>query len=142
MAFRASHADRKNAVAALRVHHAKGRLDDHEFEERLELAYWSRTRRELTRSMRGLPSAGIHGFVRRAANLLLGLHIAGYATINLVFVTIWGLTGEGTFWPAWVLVPTTALLAWHGIASLALTRAMARRLPRRHARKPLARIQL
>ena len=127
-------------MAALRVHHAEGRVDDAEFEERLELASWSRTRRELARSMRGLPSAGLHRFVRRAAHVLLGLHAAAYATINLVFVTIWMLTGAGTFWPAWILVPTTALLAWHWLASLALTRAMARRFPRRRqAQKRLAR---
>jgi hypothetical protein len=140
IASRASHRDRKNAVSALRVHHAEGRLDDDEFEARLELASWARTRSDVGRSMRGLPSAGIHRFVRRAAHVLLGLHIAAFATINLVVVTIWALTGEGTFWPAWMLVPTTALLAWHAIASFTLTRALARRRPGRQARKRLARI--
>ena len=45
--------------------------------------------------MRGLPSAGVHRFVSRAAHVLLGLHAAAYATINLVFVTIWAAHRRG-----------------------------------------------
>jgi hypothetical protein len=134
VASRTTHVDRQHAVAALRVHHAEGRIDDAEFEERLERVYGARTRSEMARSARGLPNLGLRRFAARVLNVLLGLHAAVWLTLNVVAVTIWELTGQGTFWPAWVVVPTTALLAWHIAGSMMLSRAM-RRGRSRYARR-------
>jgi Domain of unknown function (DUF1707) len=127
MPVRASEADRKRVVGALRVHHAEGRLDDEQFERRLERAYSARTRGQLMTSLRGLPSGVVGRVVQRIRRALLGLHAAGYATLNGSLVGIWALTGEGTFWPAWALVPTTFILGWHVAGDVMLSRALARR---------------
>ncbi|MEA2123510.1 MAG: hypothetical protein QOI80_292 [Solirubrobacteraceae bacterium] len=47
MSVRASDADRDGAANALRIHHAEGRIDDEEFEERLAVALSARTLADL-----------------------------------------------------------------------------------------------
>jgi hypothetical protein len=56
--LRASDADRELIVSGLRVHHAEGRLDEDELEERLAAAFAARTRGELTRLVADLPPPG------------------------------------------------------------------------------------
>jgi hypothetical protein len=131
----ASEADRKRVVGTLRVHHAEGRLDDDEFTRLLERTYDARTRGQLMGSLRGLPGGRVARVVRRIQRALLGLHLAGYTTLNACVIGIWALTGKGTFWPAWLLLPTTFLLGWHVAGNVMLTRALRRRglRPRRAA---------
>jgi len=112
----ASEADRERCAAALREAHAAGRLDHDELGERLVLVLAARTTLELRAARRGLPltlprpAPGTLGRVHRAA---LGLHTTAYAGANGTAVGAWALTGEGLFWPAILLVPTTGLLAAH-----------------------------
>jgi hypothetical protein len=54
--LRASDDDRDAAVAHLRAHHLAGRLEDHEFEERVEGAQRARTLRELAALRTDLPA--------------------------------------------------------------------------------------
>ena len=65
--------------------------------------------------------------VRRLQSTVLRFHFGAYATLNATVIGVWMLTGEGTFWPAVFLLPSTALLAWHAVLSRRLTRAFARR---------------
>jgi hypothetical protein len=65
--------------------------------------------------------------LRRLQRTLIRAHVAVYASINAVAVGIWALTGGGSFWPAWLLLPTTALLVWHAVISRGVTRALTRR---------------
>lgn len=129
-ALRISDFERERALQELRVHYAAGRLDGDELEERVEHAYRARTRAQLAATVSGLPLARAEGpltrWVRRVQRALLRLHLAAYATANGTLMGIWALTGEGTFWPAWMLLPTTALLAWHLAASRLLTRILHR----------------
>ena len=111
---------------ALREAHAAGRLDHHELEERLELVLAARTTLELRAARRGLPvtaprpAPGTLGRVHRAA---LGLHATAYAGANGAAVGVWALAGQGLFWPAIVLIPTTGLLAAHAASGPVVRRA-------------------
>lgn len=139
-AMRASDIDRERAIRVLRVHYAEGRLSHPELEERIERVYRSRTRGQLAKCIWDLPPSGIWALIaRRLARIeraLLRLHVAVYLTTNAMLTAVWALTGEGAFWPAWLLVPTTALIGWHLVASRLLARALAGG----HPRKRLARM--
>jgi hypothetical protein len=121
----ASEADRERCAAALREAHAAGRLDHGELEERLALVLAARTTLELRAARRGLPfiaprpAPGTLGRVHRAA---LGLHATAYAGGNGAAIGLWAITGEGLFWPAILLVPTTGLLAAHAASGPVLRR--------------------
>jgi hypothetical protein len=128
---RPSDADRERAVGALKAHFAEGGLSTQELETRIEDVYRSGTRGELAGYLRDLPLRGMRwlilGWVRRLQRAVLRVHLLGYATANASFLGIWMLTGQGLFWPAWLLIPSTALLGWHFVASRSLTRALNRR---------------
>jgi hypothetical protein len=64
---------------------------------------------------------------RRALNY----HAGAYVSLNGGLVAVWAVTGEGEFWPGWVLAPATAMLAWHAIGSRMLRRSVASRERRR-----------
>jgi len=136
--LRSSDAERERAVAALRRHYAEGRLSTGELEQRVTGAYAARRRGELARVLADLPVQRETGWSRaalarlagRAHRFLLRGHAATYGSVNGALIGIWALTGEGSFWPALYLVPSTALLAWHWAGG----RLLARALSRSHAR--------
>ncbi len=125
----ASEADRERCAAALREAHAADRIDHAELEERLERVLAARTTLELRAARRGLPltpprpAPGTLGRVHRAA---LGLHATAYAGANGTAIGLWALTGEGLFWPAILLVPTSGLLAAHAASGPVLRRVWSR----------------
>jgi DUF1707 SHOCT-like domain len=124
---RASDADRDRAAEDLRRHYAAGRLSETELEERLARVYAARCRSQLAPLLRDLPSnrslRAWRGFYRWQ-RVALKYHAASYASINATLVGIWALTGEGAFWPAWVLAPGTVMLAWHAALSRMLRRSL------------------
>ena len=61
--------------------------------------------------------------MQRAA---LGVHATAYAGANSAAIGLWTLTGEGLFWPALLLIPTTGLLAAHAASGPILRRAWRR----------------
>jgi hypothetical protein len=129
--LRASDAERERAVGELKAHFVEGRLSTKELETRVEDVYGSGTRGELAGYLRDLPLRGLRllivGQVRRLQRAVLRIHLLSYATANASLVGIWVLTGQGVFWPASLLIPSTALLGWHVLASRTLTRALGRR---------------
>jgi hypothetical protein len=135
---RASDAERERAAASLRHHFAAGRLTSTELEERLHRVYSARSRAELRGPLADLPTdrgaraaRGLYRWQRRA----LGAHAGAYVAVNGSLVAVWALTGEGYFWPAWILAPGTLMLGWHAAASRALRRSL--RLDRRSDGAPL-----
>jgi DUF1707 SHOCT-like domain len=119
---RASDAERESAVEALRDHFAEGRLDRDELEQRVSRAYRARSRGALSALLADLPLSLSPG--RRVARRfyrfqreVLPYHAGAYVTINGALSGIWAATGEGRFWPAGVLAPTTVLLASHAFGS-------------------------
>lgn len=93
--------------------------------------YRSRTGSERATHLRDLPLRGarslVVGWLRRLQRAVLRMHLLAYATANASLVGIWALAGQGSFWPAWLLLPSSALFSWHLIASRRLTRALDRR---------------
>jgi hypothetical protein len=118
-------------VGELKAHFAEGGLSTQGLETRIEDVYRSSTRSELAGYLRDLPLRGMRwlivGWVRRLQRSVLRIHLLSYATANASLLGIWMLTGQGLFWPAWLLIPSTALLGWHFVASRTLTRALDRR---------------
>jgi hypothetical protein len=124
---RASDADRERTAAVLRGHYAAGRLSQGELEDRLARVYAARFRSELAPLLRDLPSdlrARAWRRFYRWQREALKYHAAAYASVNGTLVGIWALTGEGAFWPAWVLAPGTVMLGWHAAASRMLRRSL------------------
>ena len=116
-ALRLSDAEREQALGTLKAHYAEGRLSTDELEARVENVYRSDTRRQVVTHLRDLPSRGarglIVGYVQRLQRAVFRMHLLAFVTINASLVAIWALSGEGTFWPALLLVPTAVLLVWH-----------------------------
>ena len=130
-ALRPSDAERERALGALKTHYAEGRLSTEELEARVEHVYRSGTRREVAAYLHDLPLRGMRrlivGWAERLRRAVLRMHLYGYATVNASLMGIWALTGQGAFWPAWLLIPSTALLGWHVVVSRRLARALGRR---------------
>lgn len=128
---RPSPSERERALTALKLRYREGRLSTEELEVLVERVYSTVRRSEIAAFLWAMPLQTMRWLalrrVRRLQSTVLRFHIATYATLNATAVGVWMLTGEGTFWPAVVLLPTTALLAWHGVLSRRLTRALGRR---------------
>jgi hypothetical protein len=111
----------------LRVHFAAGRLEEGELEHRVAQVYAAQTRRELARLVSDLPADRLgraargYYYGQRAA---LGYHAAAYTAVNGTLIGIWELTGQGLFWPAIALAPTTAALGFHAASSRWLRRRL------------------
>jgi uncharacterized protein DUF1707 len=117
---RASDAERESVVRALRSHYAAGRLDREELEGRVEQAYRAVSRRMLRLLPADLPGAHGGRVARRLYRVqreLLPYHAGAYLSINGALTAIWAATGEGRFWPAGVLAPTTVLVFSHAFGS-------------------------
>jgi hypothetical protein len=123
-------ADRERALSALSAHYAAGRLSIGELERRVEHVYRSVTRRDVAACLRDLPPRGVRrlvlGHIDRLQRTMLRMHLFTYAVANAALVGIWELTGQGLFWPAIFLIPSTAFAAGHAVSSRMLTRALGR----------------
>ncbi len=122
--IRRSPAARERAIRALKARYAEGRLTTRQLETRVERVLRSGETIDYppVRSLRTL----VTGRVRRFQRALLRMHALGYTAANAGLVAIWALMGEGVFWPALFLVPSTVVLGGHALASRKLTRAMSR----------------
>ena len=127
--LRASDDERESAVEALRAHYADGRLTRDELEQRVSLAYRARSRGALSALLADLPLAPGRRAARRFYRFqreVLPYHLGAYVSVNGALSAIWAATGEGRFWPAGVLAPTTVLLVSHGFGSSWLRRRLQR----------------
>lgn len=128
---RPSPSERERALTALKLRYREGRLSTEELEALVERVYRTVRRSELASYLWAMPLLTLRWLamrrMRRLQATVLRFHLGAYATLNATAVGVWMLTGEGTFWPAVFLLPSTALLAWHGVLSRRLTRALARR---------------
>jgi hypothetical protein len=122
----ASDADRERCATVLARHYVAGRLTLDDLEARLDRARVGRTRGELAAVTADLPrpsrTAAVGGWLDRADRLLLQAHLMTFVVINVLLIAIWTLTGSDDFWPAWALVPTAVLLAWHAGGSWTVRR--------------------
>lgn len=104
--LRASDADREATADRLRQHHTDGRLDQDEFQERLERCFAAKTVGELGELTRDMPDdSARHRAGRRSGFGLFGsLRMIPIVPIILAIVAIhliFGVVGGGL----WVLIP-------------------------------------
>ncbi len=128
--LRASDADRERVAAVLRQHCSAGRLTFEELSERLGQVYEARTLDQLFALTNDLPDPEPHPHLAdhlpqhlpqgRAAvparRRALAADAATYAVISAVLVAVWAVTGEGYFWPIWLIVVWGALVAVHAVS--------------------------
>jgi hypothetical protein len=129
--MRAADNDRQAVADRLKSALDEGRLDLHEYDDRLQRAYAAKTYGELERLTTDLP---VYQQVARQEQRQQGgdvtrrwvIHIWDeYVTAVAICVAIWviaGLGGDdglGYFWPAWVAGPWGLLLIWQTVTGLA-----------------------
>lgn len=154
--MRAADPDREEVAERLRVALDEGRLDLHEYDERLKRAYLARTYGELDVLVADLPAppAGAAsgttgtGAVPRgrstAARSVTARWLAEtwepYLTVAAITVSVWAIVcvldgGLVYFWPAWVVGPWGAILLVQ--TGLGLYRGEAQRWEAEQERKRL-----
>lgn len=134
--IRASDADRDRTANMLREHHAAGRLDADEFNERLDKVFAAKTigdlddltadlpavdpyplpTSSLSRRPPGseLPAASVLDAMSRGRGRLSPAWQAAWGSwlgTALLLIIIWALTGAGYPWPLWVIGPWGVILA-------------------------------
>jgi hypothetical protein len=126
----ASDADRERCARLLHGAYAEGRISIEDLERRLEKVHRAATRAELLLIARDVPKQRIARFgaaVDRFDRAALKLHGTSVVVVNGSLIGVWELAGAGFFWPAFALVPSSLLLTWHGMSSLAVRRFVRRR---------------
>ncbi len=148
--MRAADADRQRVADKLRVALEEGRLDLHEYDERVQQAYAAKTYGDLSGLLTDLPATGAVLPVTPAAVQPRDRATAGYlASVwsSWLFVVglctvIWGVISLASFevqyfWPVWVAVPWGLAL---GVATVGgLATGAPRKMADDRARKELAR---
>jgi hypothetical protein len=122
--LRVSDHEREQAAAALSAHYAAGRLNDAELDQRLNAVYAARTESELGATLSDLPSlpaselqARAQFAARRRLLQRRMLQESGGGVGTLAICTgVWAATGEGYFWPLWVLIAVLVPLLRNGWA--------------------------
>jgi hypothetical protein len=127
--MRAGDADRQVVAEQLRVALDEGRLDLHEYDDRLQQAYAAKTYGELSPLLHDLPAPGPVTPAAQSAGdrepTLRWLSEVWSSWVGVVGVTtvIWLLScvasGQLTyFWPFWVAGPWGAVLIWVSVTGL------------------------
>lgn len=134
--IRASDADRQRIVDLLGEHHVDGRLTQGEFEERIQAAYTATTLGDLARLMRDLPRMQAPTEPTPephhrpdAPPTACSAHtgrgpFASWASTGAVVLVIWLVSSIVSghllyFWPAWVIGPWGAILAFRALGEFA-----------------------
>jgi hypothetical protein len=114
--IRASDADRDRTAALLREHHAAGRLDLEEFNERLDKAYAAKTVGELDALMADLPAIDLYQLPDASMRRGRGGGSGGGGDVRLPWFRPPGalMAADGRFSPAW----QAAWGSWLSIASI------------------------
>jgi hypothetical protein len=152
--MRAGDGDRQAVAEQLRGALDEGRLELHEYDDRLQRAYAAKTYGDLAELIRDLPSAAVavprqepHQDPRSDRELTvrwLGELWGSWVSINALMVVIWlvSVLGSGElhyFWPVWVAGPWGAVLAWQTV--LGLANGQPRRQAEKKARKRAAKLE-
>jgi len=140
--IRASDSDRDRVAKELQRHFADGRLDNDEFNTRVESAYGARTRSELEPLTADLPERDLAEFAAELptppplplgaeGGLLrdpaLAIPWALWAGVNVLCFTIWLIlfltgTSDGYPWFLWVLGPWGLVMVFITLALAAVNR--------------------
>jgi hypothetical protein len=123
--WRAADAEREAVIEALHRHGAAGRLDLEELTERVGVALSAKTLGELDLLLADLPVEAARPRGRPWWRRRLALRAGELAVVDGFFVTIWGVTGHGSFWPAWLIL----------LSAFVYLRGVLRELQRRERRR-------
>ncbi len=112
--LRITDTEREAAVQALNRHHAEGRLDITEWDERITNAYQARTRGDLDTLFTDLPHPeppprAQFAYPRRRTLTLLVLAVL--VLVIAALATITAITGRPVIFAAWWLLPTAWFLS-------------------------------
>ncbi len=125
--MRAGDADRERVVERLRTALEEGRLELHEYDERLQGAYGAKTYGDLDALLTDLPLAAAPLVPRGLAPVVTArnptgewlVHVwQGLVPTAVVLTVIWAISGMGDYWPVWVVGPWGLLLLWQTISGL------------------------
>jgi hypothetical protein len=117
--MRASDAEREDVAVQLREHCAAGRLTPEELDDRLAAVYAAKVRGELKKLTEDLPKLGrreryVEPLTRQQRKRAEFTHdVFSFVIVGVALWIAWALLGKGWFWPALVLVPWGAGLAFH-----------------------------
>ncbi|WP_438874523.1 DUF1707 SHOCT-like domain-containing protein [Symbioplanes lichenis] len=135
--MRAGDGDRQAVAEQLRGALDEGRLELHEYDDRLQRAYGAKTYGELAELVEDLPAAVVpvprppatpQHLDPRTDRELTARWLAeiwgSWVSVNAIMVVIWLVTVIGSgelsyFWPVWVAGPWGAVLVWQTVAGLA-----------------------
>jgi class 3 adenylate cyclase len=127
--IRASDADREQVVERLREHFGAGRLDEDEFDTRVDRAYGSATLTELDALTLDLPddpgqalAPAPERYVTKGGRALRAsfrVHFWTYVLVNVMLIGIWAAAGGGYFWPIWPILGWGIGVGSHGAPILA-----------------------
>lgn len=133
--IRASDQDRDSTADMLREHHAVGRLDAAEFQDRLDKVFEAKTIGDLDELTADLPAIDLYplptaslprnlrppnigptgsvGLPHRRGRLSGAWHAAwgSWLSVTMLLTVIWVLSGAGYPWPLWVVGPWGAVMA-------------------------------
>lgn len=108
--MRIGHAEREQVAQDLKEHTHAGRLEMHEFEERVAQAYAAKTTDDLAAITADLPplrrnDPRYRSTKRRWVHWAALGALSSWLSVSLLMVVIWGASGAGYFWPIWVIGP-------------------------------------
>jgi hypothetical protein len=129
--MRAADGDRQTVADKLRVALEEGRLDLHEYDERLQQAYGAKTYGELDVLLTDLPAvapavplpAWDEHSEHLTAQWLMSVWSGWFptaATLSAIWLVSSFAAGTPTYyWPAWIVGPWAAVLLWQTVGGLA-----------------------
>jgi hypothetical protein len=127
--MRAADADRQAVADKLRVALDEGRLDLHEYDERLQQAYAAKTYGDLEALLTDLPVPAVLPPERQrvADHVTRGWLVqlwSGYLSVVSITVGVWLVSAIASaelvyFWPVWVAGPWGLILIWQTVGGLA-----------------------
>jgi hypothetical protein len=130
--MRAGDADRQSVADQLKAALDEGRLDLHEYDERLQQAYGAKTYGELAPLLTDLPAAAaptpLAGQAKAQADHLTRrwlLHVwSSYLPAVAITTAIWLISSVSSqewlyFWPIWVAGPWGLVMLWQTVGGLA-----------------------
>jgi hypothetical protein len=126
--MRAADGDRQAVADKLRAALDEGRLDLHEYDERLQQAFGAKTYGELDVLLTDLPAVAPSVVAARPAEHVTAQWLmsvwSGWLPTAGVMTAIWLVAGLGSgglddYWPVWIVGPWGIVLLWQTIGGLA-----------------------
>ncbi len=141
--LRVADADREQVIEELREHAGDGRLTAEELEERVGAAYAASTRADLDALRADLPISSTSvklALSKRRSQLRRRVlqEAGGSLAMSLLAVGLWFASGEGSFWPGWVIALTLLPVVrdtWHLLGPASDLEVVEARLQARHERQ-------